>query len=464
MVRLLKSLHNKDAKERAEPLIKELSSIGPLTDNLWWQMTEIEDHLPVDNPWIEKKYWQYHGIVIELIKAVEEHMRVHEEISDEQIHEIIGTDLYAIEPLAVYSKTMIMTSNGNRINLLEASRRKGQLCYFEIQGRKFVIFAQADKKLPSRGIVLIDNTGKSTLDQAMINFTVRGQESDNRFEAYLRTENIRGGTRALGQVQRVMTMIQSNRPILIDVEGGDTTIALEFARKNPGIDVITFDPYDITSQYNDYAVDWINGKLAAQQAEADLPNLAVLKAHVFGFIKNFPVSRIRYLVMVNPQNDVASTLLKHSKGERHEIGFEVLKRKLAPSATIVIKTLPPLRMFEQNGRTMDHFDFQPVGESFLGVNLIEPSKKWIAFQGQEEGMETQVHVLNINPAMNVSMPNRGGIDLTPANMNLQTQNSNGEIKFHMDPAMLQQLQNAPGFVPVIINIQPLKSLQEFLGI
>ncbi len=58
----------------------------------------------------------------------------------------------------------------------------------------------------------------------------------------------------------------------------------------------------------------------------------------------------------------------------------------------------------------------------------------------------------------------GGINLTPANMNLQTQNNGGEIKFHMDPAMLQQLQNAPGFVPVIINIQPMTDLRMFLGI
>jgi hypothetical protein len=57
----------------------------------------------------------------------------------------------------------------------------------------------------------------------------------------------------------------------------------------------------------------------------------------------------------------------------------------------------------------------------------------------------------------------GGIDLTPANMNLQTQNNGGEIKFNIDPAMLERLQNAPGFVPVIINIQPINSLQEFLG-
>ena len=58
---------------------------------------------------------------------------------------------------------------------------------------------------------------------------------------------------------------------------------------------------------------------------------------------------------------------------------------------------------------------------------------------------------------------KGGIDLTPANMNLQIQNEGGEIKFHLDPAMLQQLQNAPGFVPVIISVQPMTSLRKFLG-
>ena len=73
---------------------------------------------------------------------------------------------------------------------------------------------------------------------------------------------------------------------------------------------------------------------------------------------------------------------------------------------------------------------------------------------------------------NKNLSKTGGIDLTPANMNLQTKmdsrfrgndNRNG-IQFHMDAAMLQQLQNAPGFTPVIINIQPLKNLSEFLGL
>jgi hypothetical protein len=38
------------------------------------------------------------------------------------------------------------------------------------------------------------------------------------------------------------------------------------------------------------------------------------------------------------------------------------------------------------------------------------------------------------------------------------------IRFHLDPAQLAQLQNAPGFVPVIINIRPLNDLKSFLGV
>ena len=71
----------------------------------------------------------------------------------------------------------------------------------------------------------------------------------------------------------------------------------------------------------------------------------------------------------------------------------------------------------------------------------------------------------------------GGIDLTPANISLQVKTdsspaaqnddgmmSPGGIKFYLDPAMLQQLQNAPGFVPVIVNIKPMTDLKAFLGL
>ena len=72
-------------------------------------------------------------------------------------------------------------------------------------------------------------------------------------------------------------------------------------------------------------------------------------------------------------------------------------------------------------------------------------------------------------AMNIE--SNGGIDLTPVPMNVQiktgsplSDNNIEGIKFHLDPAMLAQLENTPGFVPVIINIEPMTDLRKFLGI
>ena len=65
-------------------------------------------------------------------------------------------------------------------------------------------------------------------------------------------------------------------------------------------------------------------------------------------------------------------------------------------------------------------------------------------------------------------PSNGGIDFNAGKINLETKvdsrvrgNDKG-IQFKIDPAMLQQLQNAPGFVPVIINIQPMNDIKVFL--
>jgi len=111
--------------------------------------------------------------------------------------------------------------------------------------------------------------------------------------------------------------------------------------------------------------------------------------------------------------------------------------------------------------------------------------KFYPILGAEKRAETIVEKLDImkDSAMKSEVGHLGGIDLTPANMNLQTKmdsrfrgNDNGSggndntlgndkgIQFYLDPAMLQQLQNAPGFVPVIISVKPLEDLQGFLGI
>jgi len=57
----------------------------------------------------------------------------------------------------------------------------------------------------------------------------------------------------------------------------------------------------------------------------------------------------------------------------------------------------------------------------------------------------------------------GGIDFTASRMNPAFGVSGPGIKFHMDPAMLAQLRDATGFVPVIISIKPLDDLKVFLG-
>ncbi len=60
---------------------------------------------------------------------------------------------------------------------------------------------------------------------------------------------------------------------------------------------------------------------------------------------------------------------------------------------------------------------------------------------------------------------KGGIDFNADKVDnaFAVRNSGGGIQFHIDPAMLKQLENAQGFMPVIINIQPMTNLREFLA-
>ncbi|MBF0521885.1 MAG: glycosyltransferase [Candidatus Omnitrophica bacterium] len=69
-------------------------------------------------------------------------------------------------------------------------------------------------------------------------------------------------------------------------------------------------------------------------------------------------------------------------------------------------------------------------------------------------------------AMSSSSENKspGGIDLTGDKMNVQVQNEGEGIQFKFDPAMIEQLQNASGLTPVIIDIRPMTTtVPMFLG-
>jgi len=94
--------------------------------------------------------------------------------------------------------------------------------------------------------------------------------------------------------------------------------------------------------------------------------------------------------------------------------------------------------------------------------LEEDQAAGAQFSRNRNGKTEEIGTYHALP--NKAMAAKGGIDLTQANIHFPSQNNNGEIKFHLDLAMLRQLQNAPGFVPVIINIQPMNNLREFLGL
>ncbi|MBF0512415.1 MAG: hypothetical protein HQL13_08860, partial [Candidatus Omnitrophica bacterium] len=66
---------------------------------------------------------------------------------------------------------------------------------------------------------------------------------------------------------------------------------------------------------------------------------------------------------------------------------------------------------------------------------------------------------------NARLSNAGGIDLTRDKLGLQVVNADKSTGFQFDPQMIKQLQNATGFVPIIIDIHPMTTtIPAFLGL
>jgi len=156
---------------------------------------------------------------------------------------------------------------------------------------------------------------------------------------------------------------------------------------------------------------------------------------------------------------------------------------------------------------LGYFIERSAGDINLVNSLTNLQKLYIAFQGQQNAEQKGINwevvkallhdVYGINPAdlgydrfmesfrrkleargvvslvdraMRLGVDDvtatgpKGGIDFNADKMNLEVKNNGGEIGFKIDPAQLSRLQNAPGFVPVIITIQPMTDIQGFLGL
>ena len=95
-------------------------------------------------------------------------------------------------------------------------------------------------------------------------------------------------------------------------------------------------------------------------------------------------------------------------------------------------------------------------------------------EAQEFPMDIQTPIA-LDAAMSAQKPmlkttqRQGGIDFKADKMNIEIKTdsrtrANDNIQFHLDPALLKELENAPGFTPVIINIRPMTNLLQFMGL
>ncbi len=95
-------------------------------------------------------------------------------------------------------------------------------------------------------------------------------------------------------------------------------------------------------------------------------------------------------------------------------------------------------------------------------SIVDDAK--IILQGSKQLQQDFHSIKDADSADEAMKSRKGGIDFTDDKISLGVQRIGDGIKFNMDPAILNRLQNAPGFYPVIINIAPLSDLNTFLSL
>ncbi|MEI8012374.1 MAG: hypothetical protein WCI27_07855, partial [Candidatus Omnitrophota bacterium] len=118
------------------------------------------------------------------------------------------------------------------------------------------------------------------------------------------------------------------------------------------------------------------------------------------------------------------------------------------------------RRYESKTLTTTHpFSYSP--EYSFNMAYVVTEVATVAKETHQYAMESGDDTVVKNPTLDQSQ--NGGIDLTPDRLNMDV-NADGRIKFNVDPAMLQKLQDMPGFSPVILRVSPIASVRNFLGL
>jgi hypothetical protein len=146
--------------------------------------------------------------------------------------------------------------------------------------------------------------------------------------------------------------------------------------------------------------------------------------------------------------------------------LELIQKPTHLTVEIVKEYLRQRKSYDDSGRSVGNPFFQARSSLREGMSEDLVERYWGASPMSAMNIlksrtaQEWIEIINHDNAM----LEKGGIDFTPAKMNVETEVSGQGIKFHINPQMLKELQNAPGLIPVRMTIQPMQNIEMFLGL
>jgi hypothetical protein len=164
-----------------------------------------------------------------------------------------------------------------------------------------------------------------------------------------------------------------------------------------------------------------------------------------------------------------------SREDWQHMAIEALKSSIG-AGLVTPEMISGIKTYAAGASTFDQFKFydglmvslpgdDSGGEDLLGDIPDDPEEN-PADEDIEEALERALVPVRLRQrtmeTADSALLSKGGIDFNTDKVNLEVQNNGQDVQFLIDPKQLAELQNAPGFVPVIFNIQPLKDVRSFL--
>ncbi len=191
----------------------------------------------------------------------------------------------------------------------------------------------------------------------------------------------------------------------------------------------------------------------------------------FGFLSKIGYSK----AIVRLQEFLQYEQANAETGEIHDLGRAAVKSLIEAIKTFN-KTMDV--DWERLANIMWDIDISQHSEEELAkrlfVRYVQPglNEKQKAFLNNSEELEKITNLSSIvetlqkltdDSTQSERSANPGGIDLNTNTLDVTIKSPGAEIKYNIDPAMIESLNNVAGLTPVVVLIQPLNSLAQFMG-